>query len=65
MGTQASLGSPYPPLSCVPHPLTPHLLHPHPSSIGGPALSCLYLPITQPKETSTLYTCIKEIKCYF
>uniref|UniRef100_A0A8C8Y606 Uncharacterized protein n=1 Tax=Panthera leo TaxID=9689 RepID=A0A8C8Y606_PANLE len=61
MGTQASRESPHPlPFPCVPSPSPPV-----PPPLGDPASCCLYLPITQPKETSTPHTCIKEIKCYF
>nr|BAE89259.1 unnamed protein product [Macaca fascicularis] len=60
MGTQASRES-----SSHPFPLHPILSCPAPPPLGDAASCRLYLPITQPKETSTLHTCIKEIKCYF
>uniref|UniRef100_A0A8C6GW24 Uncharacterized protein n=1 Tax=Mus spicilegus TaxID=10103 RepID=A0A8C6GW24_MUSSI len=50
--------------SSAPRPLLPRPSPP--ASTRGPSPCCgLYLPITQPKETSSLYTCIKESKCYF
>uniref|UniRef100_A0A8C9BX19 Uncharacterized protein n=2 Tax=Cetacea TaxID=9721 RepID=A0A8C9BX19_PHOSS len=64
MGTQASRGSPHPlPLPCAPPPLT---FTPAPRlHLGTPPRVVFICLLTQPKETSTLHTCIKEIKCYF
>uniref|UniRef100_A0A5F9CWK0 Uncharacterized protein n=1 Tax=Oryctolagus cuniculus TaxID=9986 RepID=A0A5F9CWK0_RABIT len=51
--------TPGPACTWGPHP------SPRPPPRGDPALCRLYLPILQPKITSTLHTCIQEVKCYF